>query len=275
MRRFSLLIKMSLATAAALAGVVVFAAGASAHSGHISIGCTGVTFSFSHFPRTGATIHESVTVNGTTTTHTFHLTASSGSNTIPINGANGDVVSAHAHWTVGGGGSASAGPQTLSGCAPPCPPGTSIHVRWHYSGEISPGKFSSGSWSATTGFSCPGPISMGPQAMEGNLQLAPGATLKAGYDFTIPGNNNSVFVTFTSPAVTFNVKCANGMTPATSTITVPMPTQTYHSTNGATWYPSGDQSSSLVYQGSISVPDICNGGKVSFQNGGTFTATIS
>ena len=116
---------------------------------------------------------------------------------------------------------------------------------------------------------------MGPQAMEGNLQVAPGATLKAGYDFTIPGNNNSVFVTFTHPKVTFNVTCANGMTPAMSTVTVPMPTQTYQSTNGGTWYPSGDQSSSLVYQGSISVPNLCNGGNVSFQNGGTFTATIS
>jgi hypothetical protein len=270
MRRFSLLMKALLATAAALAGIVVFAAGASAHVGQISIGCTGVTFSFSSFPSTGGAIHESVTVNGTTVDSTFNLTASSGSNTIPINGANGDVVSAHATWTAGGGGSVSAGPQTLSGCAPPCPPGTSIHVRWHYSANNS-----SGSWSGTTAFSCPGQVSMGPQAMEGNLQVAPGATLKAGYDFTIPGSNNSVFVTFTSPAVTFKVKCANGMTPTTSTITVPMPTQTYHSTSGATWYPSGNQSSSLVYQGSISVPNICNGGKVSFQNGGTFTATIS
>jgi hypothetical protein len=54
-----------------------------------------------------------------------------------------------------------------------------------------------------------------------------------------------------------------------------MPTQSYTSTNGGNWYPSGDQSSSLVYQGSISVPDVCNGGDVSFQNGGTFTASVS
>jgi hypothetical protein len=110
--------------------------------------------------------------------------------------------------------------------------------------------------------------------MEGNLQRVPGATLNAGYDFTIPGNNTSVFVTFTNPAVKINVKCANGMAPRTSTVTVPMPTQTYKSTNGGSWYPSGDQKSSLVYQGSITVPEVCNGGKVSFQNGGTFTAAI-
>ena len=270
MRRFSLLIKTLLVTTAALAGMVAFAASASAHVAVISIGCTGVTFNYSQFPSTGASINESVTQNGNTITKTFNLTSSTGSDTIPINGANGDTVSAHATWTVDGGGSASAGPQTLSGCAPPCPAGPSIHVRWHYSANGS-----SGSWSATTGFKCPGQVSMGPQAMEGNLQVAPGATLKAGYDFTIPGDNNSVFVTFTNPKVTFNVKCVNGMTPTMSTITVPMPTQTYNSTNGGNWYPSGDQASSLVYQGSISVPNVCNGGKVSFQDGGTFTATIS
>ena len=36
---------------------------------------------------------------------------------------------------------------------------------------------------ATTTFGCPGQVSMGPQAIEANLQLAVGATLKAGYDF--------------------------------------------------------------------------------------------
>jgi trimeric autotransporter adhesin len=363
MRRFSLLVKTLLATAVALAGMVVFAATASAHVGEISIGCTGVTFSFSQFPSNGGLIDESVTVNGTTTSSTFDLTSSSGSNTIPISGANGDTVSAQATWTVGGGGSVSAGPQTLSGCVvpsaqisiactgvtftfsgfpstgasiaesvtvagqtytetynltgssgsnvfpisgangetvsaaaswtingrstttpvvtttlsgctptpPPCPSGTSIHIRWHYSANGS-----SGSWSATTAFTCPGHVSMGPQAMEGNLKVAPGATLMAGYDFTIPGDNNSVTVTFTNPEVTFtNVTCASGATPTTSTITVPMPTQSYTSTNGGDWYPSGDQSSSLVYQGSISVPNVCNGSDVDFQNGGTFTATIS
>jgi hypothetical protein len=147
------------------------------------------------------------------------------------------------------------------------PPPTRINIRWHYSANGS-----AGGWSATTGFTFPGPVSMGPQAMEGNLRVAPGATLKVGYDFTIPGDNNPVSVTFTNPEVTFNVKCASG---ATSTLTVPMPTQTYISTNGGNWYPSGDQSSPLVYQGSIIVPDICGGGDVSFQHGGTFTATIS
>jgi hypothetical protein len=96
--------------------------------------------------------------------------------------------------------------------------------------------------------------------MEGNLQVAPGAILEAGYDFTIPGHNNPIDVTFTSPEVTFtNVTCANGTALTTGTITVPTQTATCNSTNGGAWYPSGDQSSPLVYQGSLSVPDICKG----------------
>jgi hypothetical protein len=270
MRRFSLLVKVLLATATALAGMMVFADAASAHVGTITINCTGVTFSFTSFPSTGAEISETVSINGTrVASETFDLTGSSGSNTIAISGANGETVSANATWTVDGGGSASAS-QKLSGCVPPCPPGTHINVRWHYSANGS-----SGSWSGTTGVTCPGQVSMGPQAMEGNLQVAPGATLKAGYDFTIPGDNNSVTVTFTNPEVTFDVGCANGATPSPSTITVAMPTQSYTSTNGGNWYPSGDQSSSLVYQGSISVPNVCTGGDVTFQQGGTFTGSIS
>jgi hypothetical protein len=41
------------------------------------------------------------------------------------------------------------------------------------------------------------------------------------------------------------------------------------------WYPSGDQSSPLVYQGSIAVPDLCFGGQLRLNQGGTFTATVS
>jgi hypothetical protein len=276
MRRFSLFVKTLLATAAALAGTVVLATAASAHVGSISTTCTGVTFSFSGFPDSGGTIDESVTINGTTTSTTFDLTSSSGSNTIAINGMNGDVVSAQATWTVGGGGSASAGPVKLSGCQapPPCPPGTSIHVRWHYSANGS-----SGSWSATTAFTCPGQVSMGPQAMEGNLKVADGGTVKAGFDFTIPGDNNPVTVTFTDPEVTFNdLVCANGSTPAQTTLTTsPVSPLTYTSTNGGDWFPSGVQSSSLVYQLSLTVPsnECPSGVDVSFQKGGTFTATIS
>ena len=41
------------------------------------------------------------------------------------------------------------------------------------------------------------------------------------------------------------------------------------------WYPSGDQHSPLVYQGSVTVPDLCGGGQLRLDQGGTFTASVS
>jgi hypothetical protein len=52
-----------------------------------------------------------------------------------------------------------------------------------------------------------------------------------------------------------------------------MPTTTYTVTDAA-WYPSGDQHSALVYQGSVSVPNVCGGGQVRLNKGGTFTAGV-
>jgi hypothetical protein len=114
---------------------------------------------------------------------------------------------------------------------------------------------------------------MGPQAMEGDLKVSPGTTLEAGYDFTVPGNHASFSLTVSDPQVVFAVRCVSGATPSAATFTVTMPTQTYAVTNDQ-WYPSGDQSSPLVYQGSISVPDLCGGGQLRLDHGGTFTTSL-
>ena len=130
-----------------------------------------------------------------------------------------------------------------------CPPSGNVNVRWHYSANGT-----SGSWSGTTSTSCAdGSVTMGPQSMEGDLKLSPGTTLKTGYDFTLPGNNASYTATVLNPSVTFIVHCASGASPSAPTFTVPMPTQTYPVSRDA-WAPSGDQSSSLVYQGSARRP---------------------
>ena len=68
--------------------------------------------------------------------------------------------------------------------ASPCPASPpSVNVRWHYSANGG-----AGSWSGTGGATCGKTITLGPQAMEGDLRVIPGATIKAGYDFTLPGN---------------------------------------------------------------------------------------
>lgn len=151
----------------------------------------------------------------------------------------------------------------------PCPAGTKANFRWHYSANGS-----AGGWSGTATHVCPGSLTMGPQAMGGNMQLAPGTTLQAGYDFTLPGNKTSLSMTVSAAQVTFAVTCGAGAAPSAPTITVPLQAQTYQIT-GAQWYPSGDQSSPLVYQGSVRVPALCGpAGKMSLARGGTFTASL-
>jgi hypothetical protein len=152
--------------------------------------------------------------------------------------------------------------------AVPCPAGTKANFRWHYTANGS-----AGGWSGTATHACPGSFTMGPQAM-GNLQVTPGTTLQAGYDFTLPGNSHSLTMTVSAARVTFAVGCAPGAVPSAPTLTVPLQAQTYQIT-GSQWYPSGNQSSPLVYQGSVAVPALCGpGGKISLAKGGTFTATL-
>jgi hypothetical protein len=151
---------------------------------------------------------------------------------------------------------------------PPCTQGTTANFRWHYRASGT-----SGGWSGTKAGTCPGMLSMGPQAMEGNLKVAPGTALQVGYDLTIPGNRTTQNLAVLGPQVTFAVRCVSGATPSAPTFTVTMPDAAYTVSTSA-WYPSSDQSSPLVYQGSATVPDLCGGGQLSLGSGGTFTTTL-
>jgi hypothetical protein len=150
-----------------------------------------------------------------------------------------------------------------------CPSGTKVNVRWHYSANGS-----SGSWSGTKSTNCQdGSVAIGPQAMEGDLKVAPGTTVKVGYDFSLSGNKSSYTAQVSGAKVVFQARCVSGLPPSQSTMTVSLSDSTYSVTN-QNWYPSGDQSSPLVYQGSIAVPDLCSGGQVRLDKGGTFTASV-
>jgi hypothetical protein len=114
------------------------------------------------------------------------------------------------------------------------------------------------------------PISMGPQAMEGDLKVSPGTVLSAGYDFTIPGSHPDISVEIRQPMVTFDAECVKGG--GGGTFAVLMPTAGYTvPQNSSAWYPSGDQHSAEVYEGSVAVPDLCGGGLITLRRGGTFT----
>ncbi len=183
MRGWRALVALGVMAAAGLVPVV-FATAAYANQVSISIDCSSVTFSYTNIPSGGGTANETVAVDGTTVvSKTLSLTSPSSSDTVSFSATNGQTVSAQSTFTTSDGTFANSASKTLAGCAAPCPPGTKINFRWHYSANGS-----SGSWSGTKSVICPGSLTMGPQAMEGDLKVSPGTTLKAGYDFTVPGN---------------------------------------------------------------------------------------
>ncbi len=114
---------------------------------------------------------------------------------------------------------------------------------------------------------------MGPQAMEGDLKVPPGTIVRAGYDFTIPGSHPNVTVMVVGGYVSFDVTCEKKENGDGGTFVVGLPdARTLVPAGSSAWYPSGDQKSPLVFQGSIPVPDLCHGGRVKLKPGGTFVA---
>ena len=111
--------------------------------------------------------------------------------------------------------------------------------------------------------------------------LSPGQSIFAGFDLQYPGQPNN----YPTGAVTdvknisavLSVGCADNSTPTQSSVTVPIDEQVLDGTIGSNgWYPSGDQSSPLVYQGSLAMPNLCHGGSmvVGKDTMGPFTADI-
>jgi hypothetical protein len=117
------------------------------------------------------------------------------------------------------------------------------------------------------------------QAMDGDLKVAQGSTLLAGFDFTIPGSHPPAIIGFLGPKVVFIATCASG-TPDSEPIVVNIPNQAWQGltaipANNSAWYPSGDQNSADTYQGSATVPSFCDPGMlVRLQQGGTFSTNV-
>jgi len=117
------------------------------------------------------------------------------------------------------------------------------------------------------------PLAFPTQAMEGDLKLNPGDTLRVGYDFTMPGSHPSATVRFSTGQVSFPYTCVSG--PGAGNLIVPFGAETYPDTqNSSAWVPSGNQQDPSVFQGQMAVPDLCSGNQVRFQKGGTFTTGV-
>jgi hypothetical protein len=113
--------------------------------------------------------------------------------------------------------------------------------------------------------------------MEGNLQLAAGSTIGAGYHVSIPSSTAVVYVT--NAAVTLYYSCSSNGSPVAGTIVLAFPDETF---TGSGWQASGGQQDSLVWQiASQSIADAtttCGGGSiwVNAQTGAAaFSGTVS
>jgi hypothetical protein len=123
-------------------------------------------------------------------------------------------------------------------------------------------------------------VVMGPQAMEGDLKVAMGSTLKVGYDFSIPKKHVAQTVSFVGAHVDFAYTCVAGpSTPkkikpvGSGTISVAIPNgATLDPANSSAWYPTAKATDPLTYQGSLVLAtDLCTAnGLVRLQAGGSF-----
>jgi hypothetical protein len=112
------------------------------------------------------------------------------------------------------------------------------------------------------------------QGGNNKTELNPGALMYAGYDFEYIAGATTTFV---NAQAVLSVKCKVGsVTPTAASITIPMAGGPYDgSQNSNGWVPSGVQSSPLVYQGSLAMPDLCSGGTmVVGEKMGPFTADV-
>jgi hypothetical protein len=116
-------------------------------------------------------------------------------------------------------------------------------------------------------------IFMGPQAMLGDLRVAPGTTLAVGYDLAMPGRHPAATVSVLGAQVVFTATCVSGA--GGGTISVPIGDASYAiGASSTAWYPGQAANDPATFEGSGTVPDLCNGSLVRLQQGGTFEAGI-
>jgi len=109
-------------------------------------------------------------------------------------------------------------------------------------------------------------------SMEGNLSIAAGDWIAAGYHFTMPGNHPTASVYFAYATLTLPVTCADG---TTHNIVIPMnPGPWSDAANSSQWVPWQDQAAPSAFQGAVQAPDLCAGGLMNNQVGATFTADV-
>ena len=89
------------------------------------------------------------------------------------------------------------------------------------------------------------------------LDINSGGTVLAGYDLYMPGGHPATTVSLAGGNVQTDISCMDG---SSYTLAIPLPDQSYSiPENDDSWFPSPNQNSSLVYQGSATAA-VCVGG---------------
>lgn len=97
-------------------------------------------------------------------------------------------------------------------------------------------------------------------SMNRPLDISSGEDVLAGYDLWMDGSHPETTVSLAGGSVTTDVSCPDG---SSYTFAIPLPNASYFITAGDnSWYPSPNQTSPLVYQGSAAVTaaGACSGG---------------
>ena len=124
----------------------------------------------------------------------------------------------------------------------------------------------------------------------GELVVRPGDTLNAGYSFSLPGKHAAATVTFSQAQVTLQAECRSSHhdrrchhhhrghgehhRPA-GPIVINIADASYSAAqNSSAWLPGAGAHDLSTFQGSITVPDLCQGGAIEIGDGATFTAMV-
>ncbi len=107
-------------------------------------------------------------------------------------------------------------------------------------------------------------LCIAPQGANEGVTGTSGQTVVAGYDFTIPGSSQPTEVEVVNAYEQLTVSCANHTTPTQPSIVITMPDATYTApfTSSQGWIPSGNQSVMASYEGSYTLPNLCNGATI-------------
>lgn len=121
-------------------------------------------------------------------------------------------------------------------------------------------------------------VSMGPQAMEGDLKASTGDWLSVGWHFSYTSNHPASTVYWQNTSFTFAVSCVDGSTPTQSQFVIPAADASYAvAANDKSNTPTSGQQTAASYQAAVQLPALC-GSKaknIHLNKGGTFASLLS